>query len=289
MGAKDFPGALLLCNQARPESMRTSHPTVNELGMGAHDEQRASVRIFDNLYYIGKGNVNAWAVHTAEGIIIVDALNNASDWTDVIEPSLRALDLDPGLIRYVVVTHGHGDHYGGAAYLARTYHARILMSDVDWGLVNEPRDRPYFDPPPTRDLTIRDGESLSLGGETLKFFITPGHTLGTVSVLIPVTWQGTPHLVALWGGTGFNFARTPERFGQYSDSALRFLGLARTHNADVPLANHPDIDALPTKLSKLAARKPGDPHPFILGSEGVDRFLRTLSECALAVEAQIRD
>ena len=32
-------------------------------------------------------------------------------------------------------------------------------------------------------------------------YITPGHTAGTISTLIPVKDRGTPHLVAEWGGT----------------------------------------------------------------------------------------
>jgi metallo-beta-lactamase class B len=284
----DFPGVLLLCNQVRPVALRLQMPSARELGGGPHDEVRESTRIFDNFYYIGMGNVNAWVVTTRAGIIVLDSLNNASDWTSVIEPSMHRLGLDPASIRYVVISHGHGDHYGGAAYLAKKYHARVMLSEPDWGLAYEPRDRPYFDPPPTRDLMIHDGATLSLGGETLRMYITPGHTLGTVSMLIPVTDHGQRHTVALWGGTGFNFPHTPQRFAQYSGSALRFLREARSAGADVPLANHPDIDGLPRKLALLKARAPSDPNPFILRLDGVERFLTALSECALAYQEQVK-
>ena len=52
-------------------------------------------------------------------------------------------------------------------------------------------------------MVVTDGEKLTLGGETLTLYITPGHTPGTVSVLIPVKDRGQPHVAALWGGTGF--------------------------------------------------------------------------------------
>ncbi len=38
-----------------------------------------------------------------------------------LEAGFATLGLDPADIRYVVISHGHGDHSGGAAYLGRTY------------------------------------------------------------------------------------------------------------------------------------------------------------------------
>ena len=79
-------------------------------------------------------------------------------------------------------------------------------------------------------MVATDGQKLTLGDTTLTMYLTPGHTLGTISTLIPVKDNGTPHLVAEWGGTMFNWLRnrgayiTPERpdrfwFETYSQSA----------------------------------------------------------------------
>ena len=38
-------------------------------------------------------------------------------------------------MKYLVLTHGHNDHFGGAKYLQDTYHPRVLMSAVDWDMV----------------------------------------------------------------------------------------------------------------------------------------------------------
>ncbi len=66
------------------------------------------------------------------------------------------------------------------------------------------------------------GQTLTLGDTTLTFTLTPGHTPGTVSTLIPVKDNGTPHLVAEWGGTLIGGLRTPEGFQTYINSAERF-------------------------------------------------------------------
>jgi hypothetical protein len=72
-----------------------------------------------------------------------------------------------------------------------------------------------------------DGQQLTLGDTSITFYLTPGHTPGTISTLIPVKDQGRSHLAAQWGGTGFNFTITPDRtkrywFDAYARSASRF-------------------------------------------------------------------
>ena len=122
-------------------------------------------------------------------------------------------------------------------------------------------------------MVATDGQKLTLGDTTLTLYLTPGHTLGTISTLIPVKDGGTPHLVAEWGGTAFNWIETgrptsrpsrPDRFWfeTYSDSAERFRGIVAKAGADVAhRQSHETTTDRKTKLPALAKRKPGDPHP----------------------------
>jgi metallo-beta-lactamase class B len=93
--------------------------------------------------------------------------------------------------------------------------------------------------------------------------------------------------MAEWGGTGFNFTVTPERprdywFKSYIGSAQKFRDAARQAGADGMIANHPRLDGSNRKFPLLAARKPGDPHPYVTGTEGVLRYLTIAEECAKA-------
>src|SRR4029077_4253559 len=97
------------------------------------------------------------------------------------------------------------------------------------------------------------GQKLTHGAPPLTFYLTPGHTLGTVSVLIPVKDNGKPHLVAEWGGTGFNFEHSRERFQTYVASADRFGEIVAISGADVLIANHTNLDGSKVKLPALAA------------------------------------
>ena len=281
----DFTGALGACDGARPPGLKRR--TAGAPPAKPPETPVSAAKVFDNLYFFTAQSVAAWAVATPEGIILIDSLDNGDEIKSVVEPGLRKFGLDPAKIKYVVVTHGHGDHFGGSAYLARTYHARVMLSDLDWTLAPTMLDKPSFDPPPPRDMVIKDGDKLTLGGETISLYITPGHTRGTVSVLIPVTDHGQKHVAALWGGAGFNFPHSPERFQTYADSIKHFAGPAAAAGADVPLSNHPVNDDAVRKSATMATRAAGQPNPFVMGKDGVQRYLTTFSECALAYKAQI--
>ena len=221
---------------------------------------------------------SAWAVTTSQGIIIIDTIFDYSV-EEQIAGGLKKLGLDPANIKYAVVSHGHLDHFGGAKFLQDRFGARVLMSAADWELIAQSNTRSEK---PRRDMVIADGQKLTLGDTTLTFYLTPGHTPGTVSTLIPVKDGGRPHLVAEWGGTGFNFQRSPERFRTYIDSAERFRDLAMKAGADALISNHPNLDGSTTKIPALAMRKPGDPHPYVIGTQAVGGYLTVAAKCATA-------
>jgi metallo-beta-lactamase class B len=246
-------------------------------------------KVFDNLYFVGQSEYSAWAVTTSAGIILVDSIFGYSVEDEVVG-GLRTLGLDPAQIKFVLVSHGHGDHSGGARYLQDHFGARVILSAADWDLLDRSPD-----PKPRRDMVATDGQKLTLGDETLTLYLTPGHTLGTISTLIPVRDGGRPHLVAEWGGTLYNWVQnraayiTPERpdkfwFDTYISSARRFRDIAARAGADAVISNHTIYDESKTKIPALAKRKAGDANPFVIGKDAVQRYLTVAEECARAGE-----
>ena len=254
------------------------------------------VKVFDNLYYVGQTAYSAWAVTTSDGIIIIDPIFDYSVEDEIVN-GLRTLGFDPETIKYVIVSHGHRDHAGGASYLQDRFGARVAMGAADWDLIE--RDTGGW-AKPRRDMVATDGQQLTLGDTTLTLYLTPGHTLGTISTIIPLQDGGSSHVAALWGGTAFNWLRrreayiTPDRpdsfwFTSYSSSARRFREVAAELNADVLLSNHPSYDGSTTKLPAMSRRKPGDPHPYVIGNESVQRYLTVAEECAKASLLRTRE
>lgn len=279
----DLGELLTLCKPAR--ASRESQEEMDR-GLLAYINKPAPPpgKAFDNLYFVGADWVSAWAIKTSAGIILIDALNNQAEATALIEGGMGKLGLDPAQIRYVVVTHGHGDHYGGATYLSQKYGARVVMSDADWKMTETRLEfaTPIWGAPPKRDVSVKDGDRITLGDTTVSLYLTPGHTLGTLSPVFDVQWNGEKHRVMLWGGTGFNFGRDVPRLVSYSESAQRMKSVAQAQHIDVLISNHSRVDGSQIKLASLRQHGSGSPNPFVQGTPTVERALTVMDECAQA-------
>jgi metallo-beta-lactamase class B len=203
----------------------------------------------------------------------------------LIEGGLRRVGLNPARIKIIIVTHGHGDHYGGVNYLVGKYKASVVMGEPDWKMTSTKLDfeTPLWDPPPVfvagRDVSAKDGDIVTLGGTTVTLYFTPGHTLGTISPVFDVTANGKTHRVMEWGGTGFNFGADKTRLDAYVTSTERMKKVVADQNIDVMISNHAGVDEAPAKLDKMR-KAPRGPNPFELGTPTVERALTVMNECA---------
>jgi metallo-beta-lactamase class B len=238
-------------------------------------------KVFDDLFFLGQTAFSVWGLRTKDGIILVDSIFDYSVEAEVIE-GLKKLGIDPAEIRYVIISHAHGDHSGGAGILQQ-HGARVVMSEADWQLYEKGPDKIKA----KRDIVATDGMPITLGGATVRVYLTPGHTHGTISTVLPVHDNGKPHVAALWGGTLFNFRDSPDdprdaRLKVYAESAAKFRAVVRTAGADILLSNHTAYDGTTVKLAELAGRKAGEPNPYVIGKDAVQRYFSVAEQCAIA-------
>jgi glyoxylase-like metal-dependent hydrolase (beta-lactamase superfamily II) len=116
--------------------------------------------------------------------------------------ALGALDIEVERVDYVLLTHVHLDHAGGAgALLASLPRARVVVHPRGAAHLADPAKllaaaktvygeevfaAKFGDAvaiPAERIATVADGERLALGARTLEFLHTPGHTLHHVCIL----------------------------------------------------------------------------------------------------------
>ncbi|MEU9241684.1 MBL fold metallo-hydrolase [Streptomyces sp. NPDC048385] len=234
--------------------------------------------IFDDVAVLSVGWVSATAILTSDGIILIDSLNNPAEAQQYIASGLTSLGLDPSTIKYVVVTHGHSDHFGGAQYLADTYGARVMMAPADWDALaaSKPANAP------TRDLDITDGQKLTLGSTTVTLRYTPGHTPGTVSPIFPVHGKGARHTAMLWGGTKPPTSTADKQ--TYLSSVTSFASAMHSACVDVELSNHAFYDYGLERMARLSSSS--SRNPFVLGTSGTQKFMRVMKYMLQGLIAQ---
>lgn len=246
----------------------------NDLSVMARDP----FQIFDNLYFVGIGEVGSYVIETSEGLILLDTLHDNPGYLEYHLGNIREVGLDPMDIKYVIILQGHRDHYGGAPALQE-------VLDAQFGTAEEDRNMMVADfgeYAPRIDFIIEEGDTLTLGDTTLHFEITPGHTPGTTSIRFSVFDNGTEHLAYLHGGPALR-SDDPDVKQVFLDDLRR---IKQIPGIEVQIANHFDIHAsgapdLFGRAELLANRQPGERHPWV----DPEHFQRWLDELIAATEA----
>ena len=274
-GSDLVPQAKMFCTATGPQRMAVARQAAGLPPMPNYTVE--PTRLFDNMYFVGMTSQNAWAITTSDGIILLDTLNSADEARDIIVPSLKKVGLDPAQIKYIIVGHGHpgqSDHTGGALYLQKTYGAKVVMNPIDAKLVlpTQRPDRPLATP----DIDAFDGQKLTLGDTTLTLAHIPGHTPGTIGVIVPVKLRGTPHSVIVLAATQMPTRTSLENFERV------FNTFAKPQKVEASLNMH--ANGLQDDLAFLETirKNPTGPNPYLYGPERFGRWMDIMIECGRA-------
>ncbi len=120
-------------------------------------------------------------------VLLVDAGQDSGAAAILAELSRRRLPASA--VAAVLVTHGHGDHIGG---LRQFPNAEVLALEAEVPVVegrqgtNGPVPRLFGATPTgvTVRRAVRDGDTLTFGGVTVRVFAVPGHTAGSAAYLV---------------------------------------------------------------------------------------------------------
>ena len=248
-------------------------------------------QVFDNLYFVGGKIHSSWALKTREGIILFDTIYPYNS-EELIVGGMKKLGLDPKDIKYLLVSHAHQDHIGGAEMIQSRYKPHVVMSGPDWDLVEKLPNR-FRGMAPRRDIVETDGMKITLGESTVTLWFTPGHTDGTTSYTFQVLDRGRPVNVVYSGGTAlvYEWDRpdwSVKNLQTYIDSQRHLAAKAKETGATVLLSNHSEFDEAWKKNRMLAGRGNGV-HPYEIGAEWVQRYFKVTENCARATQLMVQE
>jgi metallo-beta-lactamase class B len=251
-----------------------------------NDPPIAATKIFDNVYVIGNAGTVVYVIQTSAGLLMIDSLGANQVDTQLI-PGFAKLGLDPAQVKIIVMGHGHADHFGGSPYMQDHYGSKVYISAADWNLMENPPPGRGGDkkkgPPavlPKHDQVVAEGQPIVLGDVKLMPVAIPGHTPGSMGHIFEVKDNGKTHVAAIYAGT----ILTPgpisdEGLQTYLKSVAHFKEETKKAKVDVEIQNHPLMDPIQAKLDKLAARKKGEPNPFVVGTANYQKFVDVMSLC----------
>ncbi|MBL8294027.1 MAG: MBL fold metallo-hydrolase [Bryobacterales bacterium] len=170
------------------------------------------MRLSDRIYLVGSGRLgfgmsspydcHVYAIDGGSEIALIDAGSGLD--VDAIVERMRFDGLDTGKLRYVVLSHGHADHAGGAHGWRERFGVDVLAHPVTGQYVATadlkaisladaiaagvyPRDYQFLACPIAGAL--RGGDTFRVGDLTLSIHEAPGHCSGQIAVTLEHSGQ----------------------------------------------------------------------------------------------------
>ena len=217
-------------------------------------------KIVGPIHYVGTKDLAAYLIATPDGHILLDGA--VPSMAGEIEKSIRTLGFKPEDIKILLITQAHFDHAGTLAHLAKLSHGSVRIMQGDDALIGGGGKSDYlfaanteFHYPPTKvDVVLKDGDTIALGGVSLKALRTPGHTPGCATYVMQVADGGRTYTVVFPGSTtvnpGTRLVKNPSYPGIADDYRRTFERLASL-SPDIFLSAHASFIDLAGKRARM--------------------------------------
>ncbi|MDP7276699.1 MAG: MBL fold metallo-hydrolase [Planctomycetaceae bacterium] len=222
--------------------------------------KRRPVTLFDGVHLLGGLAPSvAYVVETSEGLVLVDSGLEAN--CQSLLQQMKYLQLNPGRLKKILLTHAHGDHVLGAMYLQRLTGARIYAGRADSDILRSggppealfsTYDMPGIETHSTEvDMELEGGETIHSGDVRIEVIGTPGHTPGSLCFLMErdgrrILFSGDT-VQSISGDLGTYAAYLSPRYRSSAADYLATLRKLRELPApDVLLPGHPQVPRPPS-------------------------------------------
>lgn len=222
-------------------------------------------RILANIHYVGGVNIASYLLTTPEGHILLDT--GMPRMHQTVRANIETLGFKVRDIKIMISSHAHVDHVGAHAEMQKATGARVMAMAEDAVALEQGKDLSpveYDNWSAVKvDRVLRDGDTVTLGGTTLRAVWTPGHTPGATTWVTTVQDGGRSYNVVFPGGAAPNAGPLVvgnPKHPTLAEDTLRTFGTLRQLNPDIALPGHPQQ----TFAGKTDAIKKGvRPHPLL--------------------------
>jgi metallo-beta-lactamase class B len=246
-GPNDFPSAT-------SDGVTITPKGILARNMGTAADQETAFpphKIIANIYYVGTKTLSSFLIVTPEGNILIDSTYERN--VSVILKSVEQLGFKFSDTKILLGNHAHGDHMEGDALVKQLTGATVEAMSEDMTALKAMKPGGKEHPV---DRVLHDGDTITLGGVTLKAILTPGHTHGCTTFTTVVKDHGKDYNVVFGCSLRAPNIITPDVAAELKHS----FEIWPTIPCDVPLGDHPAEVGLTEKYAKI---KPGAPNPYI--------------------------
>jgi metallo-beta-lactamase class B len=246
-GPNDFPAAT-------SDGVTITPKGILARNMGTAEDQETAFpphKIIANIYYVGTKTLSSFLIVTPEGNILIDSTYERN--VPVILKSVEQLGFKFSDTKILLGNHAHGDHMEGDALVKQLTGATVEAMSEDMPALKAMKPGGKEHPV---DRVLQDGDTVTLGGVTLKAILTPGHTHGCTTFTTVVRDHGKNYNVIFGCSLRAPGVISPEVAAELTHSFEIWPKIP----CDVPLGDHPAEVRL---TQKYAAMKPGAPNPYI--------------------------
>jgi len=247
---------------------------------GPYSQPVEPFRIVGNIYYVGASNIASYLIATPQGHILIDS--GTVEMHDGIVTGVERLGYKVSEVRILLASHAHFDHIAGQALMQRTTGAQVMAMTGDAEALESGHDTSALGAigwePVAVARRLKDGDTVTLGGTTLRAIRAPGHTQGATIWMTSVEDAGRRYNVAFLTTTtpnpGVPLRDNPRHANVIEDTRRTFQKLKDEREPDIVLVGHPQAMFAPA-MERL--RRGERPHPLLNGADAWTRQL-TISE-----------
>lgn len=226
-------------------------------------------RIVGNIYYVGGANISSYLITTPQGHILIDT--GMKEMHEVIRNSVGKLGFKTSDIKVMLSSHAHFDHIEGHAAMKKLTGAQVMAMAGDAEALESGKDNSALGAigwePVKVDRVLKHGDTVSLGGTTLRAVHSPGHTQGATTWITTVEDKGRQYTIAFLGGTtpngGVPLFSNPRHKAVIEDTQRTFTRLKAEKVPDIYLVGHPQA-MFAGKVERIKAGE--TPHPLLNGA-----------------------